>query len=499
MPDPSAPASPARSGFLPLLGRVFGTVRLAYLPVLVTYFCYGASAITGVAMLYFQKDALRITPAEAAGIGFWLGLPWTMKMVVGVASDVYPILGSRRKAYLVLGALCSFVGYVLLATVITTKGPYLAVMVMVTVGYMIQDVVADALSVEVAQSDEEMAQIQTLGRMALLAGSISVGYLSGFLAGRLGSRPVFAIAAGLPVLVSVIALLAGRERRRAAPAPLAVAVGVAPTEDDPLGGGKARLVMSVGVSYAGLGVLLEYFDVPFAQELILAVSATLIVLLLNRVGLSRPVAVAAFVIFLFRATPGVGQGYSYWAIDRLGFDQQFLGLLAQASSVLSLVGLVLFRKPITKRPVSFTILWVSIAGTVLYLPTIGLFYGANEWIGVSPRTFAFLDTTISAPLSQLAMVPMLVLIARTAPRGAEATMFAIMASLMNLALSASELGTRYLNTYFAVTQQDYGNLGRLMIVVGLIGLLPLVVIPLLKREEVHLGPARAPAPGEAPA
>jgi len=365
--------------------------------------------------------------------------------------------------------------------------------------------------VEVAQSDEEMAQIQTLGRMALLAGSISVGYLSGFLAGRLGSRPVFAIAAGLPVLVSVIALLAGRERRRAAPAPLAVAVGVAPTEDDPLGGGKARLVMSVGVSYAGLGVLLEYFDVPFAQELILAVSATLIVLLLNRVGLSRPVAVAAFVIFLFRATPGVGQGYSYWAIDRLGFDQQFLGLLAQASSVLSLVGLVLFRKPITKRPVSFTILWVSIAGTVLYLPTIGLFYGANEWIGVSPRTFAFIDTTISAPLSQLAMVPMLVLIARTAPRGAEATMFAIMASLMNLALnlalSASELGTRYLNTYFtrylntyfAVTQQDYGNLGRLMIVVGLIGLLPLVVIPLLKREEVHLGPARAPAPGEAPA
>ncbi len=215
MPDPSAPASPARSGFLPLLGRVFGTFRFGYLPVLVTYFCYGASAITGVAMLYFQKDALRITPAEAAGIGFWLGLPWTMKMVVGVASDVYPILGSRRKAYLVLGALCSFVGYVLLATVITTKGPYLAVMVMVTAGYMIQDVVADALSVEVAQSDEEMAQIQTLGRMALLAGSISVGYLSGFLAGRLGSRPVFAIAAGLPVLVSVIALLAGRERRRA--------------------------------------------------------------------------------------------------------------------------------------------------------------------------------------------------------------------------------------------------------------------------------------------
>ena len=39
---------------------------------------------------------LTVRPAEAAGIAFWLGLPWSMKMVAGVASDVYPIAGSRR-------------------------------------------------------------------------------------------------------------------------------------------------------------------------------------------------------------------------------------------------------------------------------------------------------------------------------------------------------------------------------------------------------------------
>jgi hypothetical protein len=138
--------------------------------------------------------------------------------------------------------------------------------------------------------------------------------------------------------------------------------------------------------------------------------------------------------------------------------------------------------------VSVTLSWVIVAGTILYLPSIGLFYGANEWLGVSPRTFAFIDTTISAPLAQLTMVPMLVLIARTAPRGAEATMFAIMASLMNLALSASELFTRYLNAGFAVSQQDYSNLGRLMIAVGLIGLIPLLAVPILRREEAYLGP-----------
>jgi hypothetical protein len=461
---------------VPLKTRVLGWLggfRGAYLPVLVTYFCYGASSVTAVALLFFEKNTLGLSPAEAAGIAFWLGLPWSMKMVAGVASDVYPIRGSRRGAYLLLGALCSLVGYAWLAGAVQTKATYLAASILITVGLMIQDVVADALSVEVARTDEEMGQIQTLGRMVLLAGGIGVGYLSGFLAGTIGPRLTFACAMVLPLIVAASVVFIPRQRR----------VRPASADGGPFGGGKARLVLMVGLGYAAFGVALQLLEVPYAEEIVLAVSAALISFLLARIGINRAVAVAAVVIFLFRATPGVGQGYSYWAIDQLGFDQRFLGLLAQVSSILSLAGLLVFRKTIVRRPVSFTLLWVIVAATLLYVPNIGLFYGLHEWLGVSARTLAFIDTTIAAPLAQLTMVPMLVLIAKTAPAGGEATMFAIMASLMNLALSASQLFTQYLNTAFAVTQQDYSNLGRLMIAVGVIGLLPLLALPLLWRQE----------------
>jgi hypothetical protein len=253
-------------------------------------------------------------------------------------------------------------------------------------------------------------------------------------------------------------------------------------------------VLLVGLAYAAFGASLETLGIPFAQEIVLLVSVLLIGALLSRVGISRGVVVAAIVIFLFRASPGVGQGYSFWAIDGLGFDQEFLGLLAQVSSVLSLAGLLAFRRTIVKRPVSFTLLWVGMAGAALYLPNIGLFYGLHEWLGISARALAFIDTTISAPLGQLMMVPMLILIARSAPRGAEATTFAIMASLMNLALSASQLFTRYLNELFAVTQQDYSNLGQLMITVGLLTLLPLLALPLLWRQEHAAPPSPPPTP-----
>ena len=68
-----------------------------------------------------------------------------------------------------------------------------------------------------------------------------------------------------------------------------------------------------------------------------------------------------------------------------------------------------------------------------------------------------------------------------------------MASMMNLALSASQLFTRYLNDAFAVTQADYSNLGRLMITVGLLGLVPLLVLPALRRAE-RKGLAKPPTP-----
>jgi hypothetical protein len=468
------------------LGAVLGAVRLEYAPIFVTYFAYGASTVTAIALLYLQKETLALTPAEVAEIGFWLGLPWSMKMVAGAASDAYPIFGSRRAAYLLVGALASIVGYGLLATAVQTKGAYLLAMMLVTAGFMVQDVVADGLSVEVAESDEEIGQIQTLGRMALLAGGISVGYLSGWLADRLGPRPVFAIAAVLPLLVALSIVGIRPRARPIAPAPKP-------------GGAGPRTVIAIGLGYAALGAVLQVAAVPAAQEIVLVVSGALIALLLWQVGVSRSVVVAAGVIFLFRATPTVGQGYSYWAIDRLGFDQEFLGILAQVGSVLSLAGLLAFRKAIVKRPVSFTLLWVIVAGTILYLPNIGLFYGLADWLGISPRALAFIDTTISAPLAQLTMVPMLVLIARAAPAGQEATMFAIMASLMNLALSASELFTRYLNSFYHVTQEDYANLGRLMITVTVIGLVPLCALPVLRRQERAPGPASLVSPPTAPA
>jgi hypothetical protein len=88
-----------------------------------------------------------------------------------------------------------------------------------------------------------------------------------------------------------------------------------------------------------------------------------------------------------------------------------------------------------------------------------------------------INTALESPLGQIAMIPMLAWIANSAPPQLKATYFAVMASFSNLALAASQLGTKYLNELYVVERGDYGALGELMIVATLLGLaLPLVAV-----------------------
>ena len=77
---------------------------------------------------------------------------------------------------------------------------------------------------------------------------------------------------------------------------------------------------------------------------------------------------------------------------------------------------------------------------------------------------------------------MLAWIAREAPENRKATYFAIMAAFTNLALSASHLGTRYLNSLFSIERGQYDQLGILMITVVFVGLVLPILTVLLFRE-----------------
>ena len=67
------------------------------------------------------------------------------------------------------------------------------------------------------------------------------------------------------------------------------------------------------------------------------------------------------------------------------------------------------------------LLWLVIAGSILSLPNIGLFYGLHigpkQMFGFGARTIAVIDAATASPFAQLSMIPLLTLIAFYAPQG----------------------------------------------------------------------------------
>jgi hypothetical protein len=247
-------------------------------------------------------------------------------------------------------------------------------------------------------------------------------------------------------------------------------------------------------------------DAPFSQEIIFAGSMAIIIFLISKItsaldrNARRVLVGTAVLVFVFRALPGPGAGASWWMIDELGFDQQFLSVLSLIGSTLTLLGMFIFRRFMAERSMAYIIGFLTLAGALMMLPNIGMYYGLHQWTSaitagvVDARFIALIDTALESPLGQIAMIPMLAWIANSAPVNLKATFFAVMASFTNLALSARELGTKYLNQLFVVSREvtdkatgditvaaDYTELGPLLVTVAVIGLgIPFIAIALVR-------------------
>jgi len=469
------------------------------LPPLLVYLAAGASGFTAIAETFWVRQALGLEAAALLALAAWLTVPWTLKMVFGHLVDTVPILGSRRRAYILMGAVMQCgAGLALSAAAAGWAGGaaeavYVAASLLAVIGLVMQDSVADAMTTEVvdrtnadgtprdpAAVQAELGDVQVLGRVALMGGAFAVAGLGGIAAQMLPTATVFLIGAAVPLLSIAAAVLAQESP-----------TGRQPTDWRILGGGAA---------FAAALLALGVFDPPFAPEIGLLLSLGVLTWLLRTTmeGVPREtkvaMAAAAAIIFAFRAAPPAGPGVQWWQIDVLGFDQGFFGVLAQIGTGLAIAAALLLGARVVRLPLTRVLGWLTILGALFSLPTIAMLFGFHHWteaqFGFGARTIGLVDTVLSAPLVQLGMIPMLTLIAVHAPPGRQATWFALVASLMNLALQAGNVFSRGLNMAFPVARGDYAQLPELVIAATVVGLVvPLAAIALLGRR---LKPATSP-------
>ena len=520
-------------------------VRVDYLPPLMVYAAAGISGLTAIVGTFFIKEYLGLSAEFLAMLGFWAGIPWVLKMPLGHLVDLI----WRWKSWLVgVGAGLIAASLVIMLALIrsaATGMPYMSVeawyvlsALLAPIGYVVQDVVADAMTVEAVpkvdadgrlHDERELKQMHTtmqmLGRMAIVGGGISVSLVNIVLFRGVSDMSeaeqvstyadIYSLALLIPVLSVLGVALAAVLRRtrwsrlqRQGFSAEEIRRLLDTQEEKPranwwlLGGSLVFVVFTLAMGLS---------RVPYDQEIIFAGSMAIVIVLMWKLvqvlspAARRTLVGTAIVIFVYRALPGPGAGYTWWEIDDLGFDQQFIAKLSLIAGTLALCGMLVFRRFMAEKSIAYVVGFLTIVGTLLTLPNVGMFYGLHDWTAahsngiVDARFIAVIDLALEAPFGQVAMIPMLAWIANSAPSHLKATFFAVMASFANLALSLSQLGTKYANQIFTITREvrdavsdavttpaDYSDLGILLICLTVLNLLlPFVAIAVVRSSRLR--------------
>ncbi|MCG6895811.1 MAG: hypothetical protein LJE61_11245 [Thiocapsa sp.] len=523
------------------LGR---EVRLSYLPPLMVYLAAGVSGLTAIVGTFFVKDYLGLSAELLAALAFWAMIPWALKMPLGHLVDLiwrYKAVLVYAGAGLIATSLLIMLGLLTrpqsMAELMPVETWYVLSVLLAPLGYVVQDVVADAMTVEAVPTLDEdgwpiaperrrlmHTTMQTLGRVAIIGGGVVVALLNVWLFRDVEGMDepdklatyvrIYALALLIPAASVSGVILGGLTKRREVRRLRALGHGPAaerllrgraePTKPNAwiLGGSLVFVVFTLAV---GLG------DVPYNEEIVFLGSLSIVIFLITRLlreltpEAGRLLLGTAIIIFVYRAVPTPGAGETWWMIDVLGFDQHFLSVLSLIGSSMALAAMFAFRRFMADYSIAYIVGVLTILATLLALPNVGLYFGVHHWTAahtagvVDARFIALVDTAVESPLGQVAMIPMLAWIANSAPAHLKATFFAVMASFTNLALSAGQLGTKYLNQVFTVTREvrgganamvtvpaDYSELGWLLLTVMALGLvLPFAAIGVVKATRLR--------------
>ena len=424
------------------------------LAILTVYFVQGILGLARLAVSFFLKDDLGLSPAEVAVLTGISAIPWIIKPLFGFISDGLPIFGYRRRPYLIFSGLLGTASWLALATLVDNAWTATLVILLTSLSVAISDVIVDSLIVERAREESlsRSGSLQSLSWGSSALGGLLTAYFSGLLLQHLSNARVFEITATFPLIVSSVAWLIAEDK-------------IIPGDAD-----------SEQIS-------------PVKQQIEQLWGAVK----------QRQVWLPIAFLFVWQATPTADSAFFFFSTNELGFEPEFLGRVRLVTSFASLVGIFLFQRYLKTVPFRKILGWSTVIAAALGMTTLLLVTHTNRALGIDDHWFSLGDSLILSVVGQITWMPVLVLSARICPKGVEATLFALLMSIWNLSgLLSHELGA-LLTSWLGVTQSNFDKLWLLVIITNLSTLLPLPFLGWLPsgdpQEEFDSNDF---APGEAP-
>jgi predicted MFS family arabinose efflux permease len=142
------------------------------------------NALSLIPLKNLLKNELHEDAATTAGFFFWIGLAWYFKPFFGIFTDAFPLFGTRRKSYILIGSTLCLSSFIALAYTPHRYAPLFLVCIANNVFMVITSTAVGGYMTEKAQALAASGRFSSIFQVAYQMAGVIGGPLGGFFAAR---------------------------------------------------------------------------------------------------------------------------------------------------------------------------------------------------------------------------------------------------------------------------------------------------------------------------
>ncbi|KAK1274757.1 putative folate-biopterin transporter 6 [Acorus gramineus] len=391
---------------------------------------------------YYWKDVQKLQPsAVQMFMGFYY-IPWIMKPIWGLLTDVFPMYGYRRRPYFIISGVVGTVAALVLATHGgLTVAAALVCMVGMTGAMAVADVTIDAcVAANSVEKPALAADMQSLCMFSSSAGALA-GYSSSGLLVRLlgaqGALGVIALAASVWIALGFLIYEARPVRYRE----------------------KAKVMEKVGGALKGMARTIK------------------------RGRVWKP---SLYIYLSLALSISTHEGQFYWYTDpKAGpaFSQEFVGMIYAIGALASILGVLIYHKLLKDYPFRTLLFSAQLVYGLSGMLDLVFVLRWNLRLGLPDSFFVVFEQCASHIVSRIRWMPMMVLSAKLCPPGIEGMFFALLMCIDSLGGLSAKFGGGLALHWFHVTRTDFRNLWLVVLVRNLLRIATLGLVFLVPMSD----------------
>lgn len=372
---------------------------------------------------YYWKDVQKVQPSAVQLYSGLYTIPWVMKPIWGLLTDVFPVRGFRRRPYFVLAGV---VGALSAVAVALDGGMSAAAAVGCLMGLSAAVAIADVtIDACIARNSIEIralaSDLQSLCGFCSSVGAL-LGYSSsGFFVHHLGPQGALGLLAVPPALLVVLGFFIYEQRTISSHS-------------------EKKAVEKLGVAMKGM-----YKTIKFPQ-------------------VWRP---SLYMYLSLALSISTHEGQFYWYTDpKAGpaFSQEFVGIIYAIGAMASIVGVLIYHKTLKDHPFRNILFLAQLLYGVSGMIDLIFILRWNLALGIPDYFFVVMEECVHRIVSRIRWMPMIVLSSRLCPLGIEGTFFALLMCIDSLGGLSSKWGGGMVLHLLHVTRTDFTNLWLVVLI-----------------------------------